>query len=301
VSGVDIAEPVAVADGWPATTPAPYGYVVARGGPPDPRGLIADIVLDGAGLYLAAGTPNLSIRVRLASANVPGLEIVPMGISLARGRIDGSLWELIVERARAAMPSEVLLAIVAREPAEGELLVGATGPYTLVEPQLDEFGTGDWRPQEASGCGVRATPVHDAIVEIHSHHAMRAYFSATDDRDETGRRIYGVVGRLDSPHPAIALRVATGCNPHAVGPVPFSQVFAADLGDFRDVSFSNGVTHERPSVDRNERSSQSRGLRLRWTLAGAVLTMAEDVEAIRQLVESHRTRAEELYESGLPK
>src|SRR5439155_12507382 len=135
-------------------------------------------------------------------------------------------------------PCEILLAVVAREPAEGEVLVGAAGPYWLVEPQLDEYGSGDWRPQQASGCAVRATPVHDAIVEVHSHHAMRAYFSATDDRDETGRRIYGVLGRLDGPQPEIALRVASGCNPPAVGPVPFSEVFAADLGEFRDVNFA---------------------------------------------------------------
>ena len=92
-------------------------------------------------------------------------------------------------------------------------------------------------PTEDLCLWCRATPVHDAIVEVHSHHAMRAYFSATDDRDETGRRIYGVLGRLDGPHPEIALRVASGCNPPAVGPVPFSQVFAGDLGEFRDVSF----------------------------------------------------------------
>ena len=60
------------------------------------------------------------------------------------------------------------------------MFVAAAGPYALVEPQLDEAGTGDWQPQHASGCAVRATPIPDALVEVHSHHAMRAYFSATD-------------------------------------------------------------------------------------------------------------------------
>lgn len=39
-----------------------------------------------------------------------------------------------------------------------------------------------------------------ALIEIHSHHSMLARFSATDNKDETGLRIYGVIGRvLDRP------------------------------------------------------------------------------------------------------
>jgi len=134
-------------------------------------------VLDGAGLYLAASTPNLAIRVRLARAVVPDLPVVPMGVTLTQGPIDTSIWDAMVQRARAAIPDEVLLAIIARQPADGELFVAAAGPYTLVEPQLDETGTGDWQPQQASRCAVRATPIPDAVAEVHSHHAMRAYFS----------------------------------------------------------------------------------------------------------------------------
>ncbi len=89
---------------------------------------------------------------------------------------------------------------------------------------------------------MRATPIPDALVEVHSHHAMGAYFSATDDPDETARRVYGIMGRLDSPLPEIALRVATGCKPDAVEPVPFVQVFAVDLGDFPDIHFFSDRT-----------------------------------------------------------
>ena len=138
---------------WPEAAPAPYAHLVAHAGPPEPRGLIADVVLDGAGLYLAASTPNLAIRVRLARAVVPDLPVVPMGATLTQGPIDASIWDALVQRARAAMPDEVLLAIIAREPADGELFVAAAGPYTLVEPQLDETGTGDW--QATAGIRVR--------------------------------------------------------------------------------------------------------------------------------------------------
>jgi hypothetical protein len=191
---------------WPTGIPAPYCYLVACDGPPAPCGLVADIVLDGGGLYLAASTEHLTVRVRLARADIPNLLVITMGVTLHRGPVHGDLWEAIVARARAAMPNEVLLAVIAREPRDGETFVASAGPYVLVEPQLDEAGTGAWQPQQASGCSVRATPIADAIVEVHSHHAMGAYSSATDDRDETGRRVYGVLGRwrhrpLSAPRP----------------------------------------------------------------------------------------------------
>ena len=260
--------------------PAPYGYLVAQHGPPEPRGLIADVVLDGAGLYLAAATPELAVRVRLARVALPNLPVVATGVTLAHGPVDSSLWGALVDRARAAMPHEILLAIVARAPRAGELFVAAAGPYTLVEPQLDEAGTGEWQPQQASGCGVRATPIADALVEVHSHHRLRAYFSSTDDRDETARRIYGVLGRLDSTSPELALRVATGCRPHAVESVPFHQVFAGELGEFRDVPFSGQPVDEEPPDDPPTAD------RPPPVLAALLLGMAEDLASIRRLLEA---------------
>ena len=52
--------------------------------------------------------------------------------------------------------------------------------------------------------GTSARPSHTGpppgvVAEFHSHGSSRAFFSATDDRDEQGFRIYGVVGRLDAP------------------------------------------------------------------------------------------------------
>jgi hypothetical protein len=48
---------------------------------------------------------------------------------------------------------------------------------------------------------------HRATLEVHSHHRMPANFSPDDDRDETGFRLYGVVGRLGSELPEIRMRV----------------------------------------------------------------------------------------------
>src|SRR5205823_6410180 len=116
-----------------------------------------------------------------------------------------------------------------------------------------------------------------------------AYFSTTDDRDETARRVYGVIGRLDSERPEIALRVATGCKPHAVEPVPFAQVFAADLGAFHDVNFSSDPA----DTGHSTREAWPPTARPRYygrssLVVSLLLDMAEDVALIRQEVETRR-------------
>jgi hypothetical protein len=94
---------------------------------------------------------------------------------------------------------------------------------------------------------------------------------------------------LDSERPEIALRVATGCKPHAVEPVPFTQVFAADLGAFHDVHFSSdgadaghsgGETW--PPTDRSRHQGRTS------LLVSLVLGMADDVALIRQELETRR-------------
>lgn len=85
--------------------PSPYGYFVAHEGPPVPCGLVADIVLDGGGLYLAASTEHLAVRVRMARADIPNLPVIPTGVTLSRGPIHSNLWEALVARARAAVPN----------------------------------------------------------------------------------------------------------------------------------------------------------------------------------------------------
>jgi hypothetical protein len=157
--------------------------------------------------------------------------------------------------------------------------------YTLVEPQLDEMGNGDWGPQQASGSSVRATPIADAVMEGHSHHSLPAVFSAT-----AGTRWHAectvFLGGWTVRHPGIALRVATGCTPHAMQPVPFEQVFAAALAPFRDVHFDETVRTGGASGRRREEQPRRAGLANLFLRA----EVADDV-AIRDLLEA---RAREL-------
>jgi len=63
--------------------------------------------------------------------------------------------------------------------------------------------SGDSGDSGDSGAGAQA---HQTLVEAHSHHAMDAYFSATDDADEQGFRLYVVLGRIFT-QPCVRVRV----------------------------------------------------------------------------------------------
>ena len=77
-------------------------------------------------------------------------------------------------------------------------------------------------PQIGTGTRLAYVPPAGVVAEFHSHGTSRAFFSATDDRDEQGFRIYGVAGRLDTPLPELSLRV--GVYGH-FAPVDWPQVF----------------------------------------------------------------------------
>ena len=63
-------------------------------------------------------------------------------------------------------------------------------------------------PQQAGAGHVLAAGSSDPAIlcELHSHGLLPAYWSATDDADEQGARLYAVIGRL-AARPEIRLRV----------------------------------------------------------------------------------------------
>ena len=69
-----------------------------------------------------------------------------------------------------------------------------------------------------------------ALIEGHSHHEMRAYFSPTDDHDELidgGFKVYFVIGRIHGEQPQIRTRV---CVHGYSWEVPAATFFALPAG-----------------------------------------------------------------------
>ena len=70
----------------------------------------------------------------------------------------------------------------------------------------------------------------DTLIEIHSHHTMRAFFSVTDNKDEQGFRIYGVIGRVDNQRDfPTEMRLRVGIYGH-FWEIPASQVLSMPWG-----------------------------------------------------------------------
>jgi PRTRC genetic system protein A len=195
-------------------------YLVARDGVPTRQGLAYDYVLAGDGVYLVASNDALDVRVPIADCSVRGLPPVYPSCSLKHGRLPQWIWDAIVWAAHVSYlrGREVLLAVTF-DPSIG---------YRLTVP-----------PQVAGSERVVYRPSTAAVLEIHSHGLHAALFSSTDNRDEQGLRLYGVIGSLNSNRPEIALRV--GAYGHFL-PVPWETVFDGKMGPFHD-------GHSEPTAD----------------------------------------------------
>lgn len=187
-------------------------YLVARDGVPPRRGLAFDYLLAGDGLYLVAENDDLQVRVPIARCEVRGLPLVYPACNLRHGRLPQWMWDAIVWAAHVGYMRgrEVLLAVV----------FDASVGYRLTVPT-----------QIAGPERVVYRPLASAVLEIHSHGPHSAIFSSTDDHDELGLRLYGVIGRLGTDRPEVALRA--GAYGHYLS-VPWETVFDGHIGPFHD-------------------------------------------------------------------
>ena len=164
------------------------------------HGVGYDYVLGAGGLYVQSKSADLTARLLIAPADVRGLAPVSEKLELVHGPIPAHVLELGLAWMLAAPGTERFFAVR----WDGNA-------YRLVVP-----------PQEGTGSSLSYQPPSGVIAEFHSHGSHRAFFSATDDRDEQGFRVYGVVGRLHDPLPELTLRVGIYGN---FAPLRWSQVF----------------------------------------------------------------------------
>jgi len=217
--------------GEPGTGARPIvGYLHARDGVPPRVGRSWDIITAGDGVWLAADNPLLSVRVPVAPCRIAGLAPLGPACVLHRGRVPQDCWDEAVAlfRWHAARGDEYLVLV----------LLDPSGTYRLVAPHQSATPT---RVEYAIPEGLGLPLLH-----LHSHHAMRAYFSGTDDADERGLALYGVVGRLDMATPEVALRA--GAYGHWL-PLPWSQVFGGECGVFRDLVTDGAAVPITPCAD----------------------------------------------------
>ena len=156
----------------------PVGYLVNHeDGLSGSQGIGFDYVLGADGLYVQSESANLTARVLAAPCTVRGLATVTEKVELAHGPIPARLFEIGLRWFQDTPGTERFFAVR----WDGRA-------YRLVVPE-----------QEGTASSLKYTPPAGVVAEFHSHGSSRAFFSKTDDGDEQGFRIYGVVGRLDDP------------------------------------------------------------------------------------------------------
>ena len=162
----------------------PVGYMVNHpDGLSGERGLYYDYIVASNGIFIDAESPLMAARIPVAECEIRGLAPIKTKVSLTYGSIPQRFFDLALSRFLADVSSEHYVAIV-----------GDAGYHFYVPVQ------------DKSAGGVVYEAGTSVVLEMHSHGQMGAFFSGTDNTDETGLKLYGVIGKLDAT-PIVKLRV----------------------------------------------------------------------------------------------
>ena len=173
----------------PVNKPAPLspaGYIINHpSGRIGTNGLTFNYVTAGNGLHIEAQTPLIAARSPMATAHIAGLPPLPEALHLPYGPIPSRLFLAGLSWQKASPYQERYFAIIVRD-----------DQYELNIPQ-----------QTGAAISLAYTPPDNAVAEFHSHGPLDAFFSCTDDMDEQGFKIYGVIGHTPNRVPQLALRI----------------------------------------------------------------------------------------------
>jgi PRTRC genetic system protein A len=133
-------------------------------------------------------------------------------------RLPGRFLASILEHARQAVDTQRQIA----RPIEQMYHIVSDGTrMRVLVPEQDASAT-HIRYQVPEGVQL--------LCDLHSHHGLGAYFSATDDGDDLGLSVSAVIGAIFNDQPQIVVRL--NCYGQRQ-PVPALTIFD-DLGPFQD-------------------------------------------------------------------
>lgn len=172
-------------------------HTIARAGQPlPPLDAGIDWILAANGLFKRAANSALAACIQVRSWNflIPGLARLLPSIAWKHypQRLPSQWLDMLLQEARKACEQESSITI----PLEKQwFVIWRDGKIRLIAPH----------DQVTTPTQVRyAMPSEPILLDVHSHHTMRAYFSATDDRDDDGLSISMVVGRIFDRPEAVA-------------------------------------------------------------------------------------------------
>ena len=147
------------------------------------RGLYYDYIMASNGVFIQVDSPLIAARIPIAKCDIRGLAALKTKVSLTYGSIPQRFFDLVLNLFLADISTEHYVAIV-----------GDRGYHFYIPVQ------------DKSAGGVVYEVGTSVVLEMHSHGQMNARFSPIDNKDETGLKLYGVIGRLDAV-PVVKLRI----------------------------------------------------------------------------------------------
>jgi PRTRC genetic system protein A len=183
------------------------GYIIH--GQAETRGSAYTYFFAADGVYVVAENEHLYSKIQITECDIRGLLPIEPLIKLQHGKIPQALFDLALNIFISDPLKERYLAITWSDER-----------YHLVTTV-----------QKQGAASVEYKHIEGAVLDLHSHGNMPARFSAQDDKDEQGLRIYGVVGKLGT-HPEVLLRVGV-YGYHTF--LNWDDIFSGTLNGVRDV------------------------------------------------------------------
>lgn len=174
-------------------------HQICQAGAPVPafQGPLYEYLLGGNGVFLRGQREGLDACLPLAWAEVRGLAPITPGVRLAYPPVPAGAVAKMLELARGAQgPDGASIEILFHLEWQS-----AVERWHLIQP-LQAGGRTHVLPLDTGSGSSYAR----AIIEVHSHHTMAAFWSSTDDRDEQGFRLYAVLGDIFR-RPTLRVRV----------------------------------------------------------------------------------------------
>ena len=187
--------------------------IVSAGWKPTPN-VFYEYLVGSNGLFVYAADEHMTAFVPVSIAHLSGelFQIKP-ALLLHLPRVPGSLLRLALESARRHLPNEAM--------------------YQFTHHAHGETYTRGWTCRMPNALATPTALAYEndphAVIDLHSHGRMEAFFSSTDDADEQGFRLYVVIGNVDTDSPTIVARVGVYGHHMSIDP----SVIFDDLGPFQ--------------------------------------------------------------------
>lgn len=177
-------------------------------------------IMAGNGVFVHARRPGLEALVPVFKYKIAGLPELAPRVIIAK-RVPASLLDDAFRFCKQVFPSEALF------------WFNWTNEWSIHIPDQQITNASAVPCDQHDKAGTRA------LIDLHSHARFSPFFSPMDDQDETGFRVYAVIGDVDKT-PAISVRA--GVYSHYFN-IPASTVF--DLPDgIQDIYPQEDIEYE---------------------------------------------------------